>query len=409
MSKSQEVEAFGWACRDPSGVLSPFKFSRRFWATGDQDVRLKVLYCGICRSDLMMNKDYWGVAMYPTVQGREIVGVVTEVGKKVQKFKVGDKGGVGCFVGSCWKCKSCANNLENHCPDQMPIGTPPYIDGMIIHGGFSDHIVTDEHFVLRWPDNLPLDSGVPLLGAGITMYSPLKYFGLDKPGMHIGVVGLGGHGHLTVKIIKALGGKVTVISTSPEKEVVIKSLGVDSFLVSSDLDQMQIAMGTLDGIIYTIPAVHPLQPLIDLLKTHGKLVMGGGPVELLDLPVSLLIVGKYISLTGMYKKSRDAWSCTTLSYLALVFDITLGFIYKIEKDSIADLGYGMIGRKIVAGTDLGGLKETQEILDFAAKHNIIADVGVIPIDNVNTAMECLEKGDVRYRFVLDVANTLKTT
>ncbi|CAK9159923.1 unnamed protein product [Ilex paraguariensis] len=350
MSKSQEVEAFGWACRDPSGVLSPFKFSRR--ATGDQDVRLKVLYCGICRSDLMMNKNYWGVALYPTVPGHEIVGVVTEVGKNVQKFNVGDKVGVGCLVGSCRKCESCANNLENYCPQQMLTDSPPYVDGIIIHGGFSDHMVADEHFVLRWPDDLPLDSGAPLLGAGITMYSSLRYFELDKPGMHIGVVGLGGHGHLAVKFVKALGGKVTVISTSPEKkEGAIKNLGIDSFLVSSDPDQMQIAMGTLDGIIDTVPAVHPLQPLIDLLKTDGKLVMSGGPLELLDLPVSLLISG----------------------------------------------------RKIVAGTDIGGLKETQEMLDFAAKHNIVADVEVIPIDYVNTAMERLEKGDVCYRFVLDMA------
>ncbi|CAK9159912.1 unnamed protein product [Ilex paraguariensis] len=342
MSKSQEVEAFGWACRDPSGVLSPFKFSRR--TIGDQDVRLKVLYSGICRGDIMMSKDY---------RGREIVGVVTEVGKKVQKFKVGDKGGVGCFVGSCRKCESCANNLESHCPDQMSIGTPPYIDGMIIHGGFSDHIVTDEHFVFRWPDNLPLDSNASLLSAGITMYSPLKYFGLDKPGMHIGMVGLGGHGHLAVKIVKVFEGKVTVISTSLKRmRKLLKVLVLTHFW-----SVVQIALDTLDGIIDTVPAVHPLQPLIDLLKTHGKLVMRGGPLEPLNLPVCSLI----------------------------------------------------LGRKIVAGTDLGGLKETQEMLDFAAKHNITTDVEVIPIDYVNTAMERLEKGDVRYRFVLDVANTLKTT
>ncbi|CAK9159922.1 unnamed protein product [Ilex paraguariensis] len=233
MAKSEEVEAFGWAARDPSGVLSPFKFSRR--ATGNQDVRLKVLYCGICHFDLEMNKNEWSVTVYPNVPGHEIVGIVTEVGAKVQKFKVGDKVGVGALIGSCRKCENCINNLENYCSAHQLTDSPPppYKDGITNYGGYSDHMVVDEHFVLRWPENLPLDSGAPLLGAGIITYSPLRYFKLDKPG-------LGGIGHLAVKIAKAFGVKVTVISTSPKKkDGAIKYLGADSFLVSNDSDQMQ--------------------------------------------------------------------------------------------------------------------------------------------------------------------------
>ncbi|CAK9185882.1 unnamed protein product [Ilex paraguariensis] len=359
MAKSPEVahpvKAFGWAASNPSGVLSPFNFSRR--ATGDKDVRFKVLYCGICHSDLHMVKNQWGVTAYPVVPGHEIVGVVTEVGSKVQKFKVGNKVGVGCLVGSCRNCESCGNNLENYCPRQILTYGFPYIDGTITYGGYSDHMVADEHFVVHWPDNLPLDSGAPLLCAGITTYSPLRYYGLDKPGMHIGVVGLGGLGHVAVKFAKAFGVKVTVISTSPNKQdEAVKNLGADSFLVSHDPNQMKAAMGTLDGIIDTVSAVHPILPLLNLLKSHGKIIMVGVPEKPLELPVFPLIMG----------------------------------------------------RKVVAGSCIGGLKETQEMLDFAAKHNIKADVEIISMDYVNTAMERLEKADVRYRFVLDVANTLKS-
>ncbi|KAA8531460.1 hypothetical protein F0562_006187 [Nyssa sinensis] len=358
MAKSPEeehpVKAFGWAARDPSGVLSPFKFSRR--ATGEKDVQFKVVYCGICHSDLHCVKNEWGFSMYPLLPGHEIVGIVTEVGSKVQKFKLGDKVGVGCMVGSCRSCDNCSKNLENYCPKMLLTYNSIYHDGTVTYGGYSDIMVADEHFVVRWPDNLPLDSGAPLLCAGITTYSPLKYFGLDKPGMHVGVVGLGGLGHVGVKFAKAFGVKVTVISTSPsKKKEAIEHLGADSFLVSRDPDQMQAAAGTLDGIIDTVSAPHPLLPLIGLLKTHGKIVLVGAPEKPLELPVMPLLMG----------------------------------------------------RKIVAGSTIGGMKETQEMLDFAAKHNITADVEVIPVDYVNTAMERLVKADVRYRFVLDIANTMK--
>ncbi|KAA8546668.1 hypothetical protein F0562_003101 [Nyssa sinensis] len=360
MAKSPEeehpVKAFGWAARDQSGVLSPFKLSRR--TTGDKDVTFKVLYCGICHSDLHIIKDAWGITQYPVVPGHEIVGVVIEVGSKVQKFKVGDKVGVGCMVGACHSCDSCANNLENYCPEVLYSCDSTYYDGTRTYGGFSDIMVVDEHFVVCWPDNLPLDAGAPLLCAGITTYSPLKYFGLDKPGMHIGVVGLGGLGHVAVKFAKAFGVKVTVISTSPDKKnEAIELLGADSFLVSHDLDQLQAAMGTMDGIIDTISATHSLLPLIGLLKPHGKLVLVGIPDMPLELPVMPLLMG----------------------------------------------------RKIVTGSLIGSMKETQEMIDFAAKHNIVANVEVVSMDYVNIAMERLGKADVRYRFVVDIGNTLKAS
>ncbi|XP_059307367.1 8-hydroxygeraniol dehydrogenase-like [Lycium ferocissimum] len=356
MEKSHEnehpVKAFGWAARDSSGVLSPFNFSRR--VTGEKDVQFKVLYCGICHSDLHQLKNEWGNSIFPMVPGHEVVGVVTEIGRKVDKFKIGDKVGVGCLVGSCRKCENCDNNLENYCSNQIMTYNGIYSDGTTTHGGYSDIMVTDEHYVVHWPENLPMEAA-PLLCAGITTYSPLKYFRLDKPGMHIGVVGLGGLGHMAVKFAKAFGTKVTVISTSlSKKEEAIERLGADSFLVSRDPDQMQAAAGSLDGIIDTVSVIHPLLPLINLLKPHGKLVMVGAPEKPLELPVFPLL----------------------------------------------------LGRKLVAGSAIGGMKETQEMVDFAAKHNITPDVEVVPMDYVNTALERLLKSDVKYRFVLDIGNTL---
>ncbi|KAM3756806.1 hypothetical protein ACB098_02G140500 [Castanea mollissima] len=325
MAKSPEVEhpkkAFGWAARDSSGILSPFKFSRR--ATGEKDVTFKILYCGICHSDLHMLKNEWGISTYPLVPGHEIVGMVTEVGSKVHRFRVGDKVGVGCLVGACRSCNDCSNNLENYCPKSILTYGAVYHDGTTTYGGYSDIMVADEHFVIRIPDNLPLDAGAPLLCAGITVYSPLKFYGLDKPGLHVGVVGLGGLGHVAVKFAKAMGVKITVISTSPNKKTeALEHLGADSFLVSTDQGQIQAALGTLDGIIDTVSAVHPLLPLIGLLKSHGKLIMVGAPEKPLELPISSIL----------------------------------------------------LGRKIVGGSCIGGLKETQEMIDFAAKHNITADI-----------------------------------
>ncbi|KAJ1375667.1 Polyketide synthase, enoylreductase domain [Sesbania bispinosa] len=341
----------------------PFQFLQKvhiysiiFWETGEKDVAFKVLYCGICHSDLHMLKNEWGMSIYPLVPGHEIVGIVTEVGSKVQKFKVGDRVGVGCMVDSCRSCQNCADNLENYCPRYTLTYSAKYVDGTTTYGGYSDSMVADENFVVGIPDGLPLDAAAPLLCAGITVYSPLRYFGLDKPGLHVGVVGLGGLGHMAVKFAKAFGANVTVISTSPNKQKeAIEHLGADSFLISRDNDQMQAAMGTFDGIIDTVSAVHPLLPLIGLLKSHGKLVMVGAPGKPLELPVFPLL----------------------------------------------------LGRKIVAGSSIGGMKETQEMIDFAAEHNVKPDIEVIPIDYVNTALERLLKADVKYRFVIDIGNTLK--
>ncbi|KAL3739640.1 hypothetical protein ACJRO7_020973 [Eucalyptus globulus] len=356
MSSENEhpVKAFGWAARDSSGHLSPFKFSRR--ATQEKDVTFKVLYCGICHSDLHNVKNEWGITSYPVIPGHEIVGVVTEVGAKVTKFKVGDKVGVGCMVGSCRSCANCKDNLENYCPKMILTYGTKYYDGTITHGGYSDIMVLDEHFGIKIPDNLPLDGSAPILCAGITVYSPLKYYGLDKAGMHLGVVGLGGLGHMAVKFAKAMGLKVTVISTSPnKKKEAMEHLGANEFLVSRNTEEMQFAMDTMDGIIDTVSAVHSLLPLIGLLKNNGKLVMVGAPEKPLELPIMPLL----------------------------------------------------LGRKIVGGSNIGGIKETQEMIDFAAKHNIVADIEVIPMDYVNTAMERLSKADVKYRFVIDIANSLK--
>ncbi|KAK6775017.1 hypothetical protein RDI58_026018 [Solanum bulbocastanum] len=353
MEKSHEnVEAFGWAARDTSGVLSPFNFSRR--VTGEKDVQFKVVYCGICHFDLHQLKNEWSNSIYPMVPGHEVVGVVTEVGSKVEKFKIGDNVGVGCLVGSCRKCENCDNDLENYCRDQIMTYNGVYTDGIPTYGGYSNIMVTNEHYVVHWPENLAMEAA-PLLCAGITTYSPLRYYGLDKPGMHIGVVGLGGLGHMAVKFAKAFGTKVTVISTSvSKKDEVIDRLGADSFLVSRDPDQMQGAAGSLDGIIDTVSAIHPLLPLINFLKTHGKLVMVGAPEKPLELPVFPLL----------------------------------------------------LGRKLVAGSAIGGMKETQEMVDFAAKYNITPDVEVVPMNYVNTSLERLLKLDVKYCFVLDIGNTL---
>ncbi|OWM85425.1 hypothetical protein CDL15_Pgr019049 [Punica granatum] len=238
----------------------------------------------------------------------------------------------------------------------LTYGGRPYPDGSMTYGGYSNIMVVEECFTLRIPDALPLDAAAPLLCAGITVYSPLKFHGLDRPGVHVGVVGLGGLGHVAVKFAKALGVKVTVISTSPGKrEEALKHLGADSFLVSTDMSQIQGALGTMDGIIDTVSAVHSLLPLIGLLKTRGKIIIVGAPDKPLQLPALPIIFGA----NGIY------------------------------------------------GSCVGGIKETQEMIDFAAKHNITADIEVIPVDYVNTALERLAKGDVKYRFVIDIRKTLE--
>nr|CAD1826548.1 unnamed protein product [Ananas comosus var. bracteatus] len=311
--------ALGWAARDASGVLSPFSFSRR--SGGEDDVTIKILYCGICHTDLHIIKNDWGNAAYPVVPGHEIVGIVTGVGSNVDKFKVGEKVGVGYMVDSCLSCDSCEQDYENYCDKVVNTSNGIFSDGTKTYGGFSDAIVVKER-------------------------------------KHLGVVGLGGLGHLAVKFGKAFGMKVTVISGSPSKEKeAIEHLGADSFLVSRNPEQMQAARSTMDGIIDTVSAFHPILPLISLLKVHGKMIMLGGPNKPLEL-----------------------------------------------------YSYSLIqGGKMVAGSCIGGMKDTQEMIEFAGKHNITAEAEVVGMEYVNTAMDRLAAGDVRYRFVIDVANTLVAT
>ncbi|MBA0561007.1 hypothetical protein Golob_017868, partial [Gossypium lobatum] len=249
--------------------------------------------------------------------------------------------------GSCRSSQECANDVENYCSGVILTSGAKYHDGTITYGGYSDWMVADEHFVVLILDNLPLDVAVPLLCAGISVYGPLRYYGLDKPSLHIGVVGLGGLGHLAMRFAKAVGTKVTVISTSPnKKKEAMEILGADSFLA---------AMGAMDSILDTVSAKHSLLPLLELLNKHGKLILVGAPTQAHELPAFPLLGG----------------------------------------------------RKLVGGSVIGGMKETQEMLDFAAKHNVKPKIEVVAIDYVNTAIHGIEKTNVKYRFVIDIESTLK--
>ncbi|EOA27382.1 hypothetical protein CARUB_v10023512mg [Capsella rubella] len=289
---ADEHKAFGWAAKDESGFLSPFHFSRR--ENGEDDVTVKILFCGVCHSDLHTIKNHWGFSRYPIVPGHEIVGIATKVGKNVTKFKEGDRVGVGVIISSCQSCDSCNQDLENYCSKMVFTYNSRSSDGTRNQGGYSDVIVVDHRFVLRFPDGLPSDAGAPLLCAGITVYSPMKYYGMaEESGKHLGVSGLGGLGHLAVKIGKAFGLRVTVISRSPEKErEAIDRLGADSFLVTTDSQKMKDAVGTMDFIIDTVSAEHSLLPLFGLLNVNGKLVILGFPEKPLELPIFPLVSGK---------------------------------------------------------------------------------------------------------------------
>lgn len=355
MLEEHPIKAFGFAATDSSGILTPFHFSRR--ENGPEDVTIQILFCGVCHSDLHTVKNEWGFTRYPIVPGHEMVGIVTKVGNNVKKCKVGEHVGVGVIIGSCEKCESCEQDMENYCPRMIFTYNAMDKDGTRTYGGYSDIIVVNQRFVLNIPNNLPLDAAAPLLCAGITVYSPMKYYGMAVSGKHLGVCGLGGLGHVAVKFAKAFGLKVTVISTSPNKEdEALNRLGADCFIASTDAAKMKAAMGTMDFIIDTVSAVHALLPLLGLLKVNGKLVTVGLPNKPLELPVFPLVMG----------------------------------------------------RKLVGGSDIGGMKETQEMLEFCGKHNITADIELINMDYINTAMERLAKSDVRYRFVIDVANSLSS-
>lgn len=320
------------------------------------DVQIEILYCGICHSDLHQVRDEWASFMptvYPCVPGHEIVGRVTKVGSKVTKFKVGDLAAVGCLVDSDRSCPNCKNGLEQFCPGMTLTYNAPDKHGTapVTYGGYSDSIVVNEHFVLRVPSNLNLAGVAPLLCAGITTYSPLHRWKVGK-GQKVGVVGLGGLGHMGVKFAHALGAHVVVFTTSPGKTEDARRLGADEVVVSRNADEMQKHAGTFHFILDTVSADHDINAYLNLLRPDGNITLVGAPSKPLNVAAFALIMG----------------------------------------------------RRSLSGSPIGSLAETQEMLDFCGKHNITADVEVIAIQNVNKAYERLLKSDVKYRFCIDMAS-----
>lgn len=346
MTKSQ-----AYAAPQGKAPLSPFQIERR--DPRPHDVAIEILYCGVCHSDLHQVRDEWGHGTFPMVPGHEIVGRVTEVGSKVKDFKPGDLAGVGCMVDSCRTCPSCQEGLEQFC-EQGFVGTynAKERDGKTItYGGYSTHIVTDEAFVLHIPDKLDLAGTAPLLCAGITTYSPLRHWNIGK-GDKVGVVGLGGLGHMAVKLAHAFGAEVTLFTTSPGKEADAKRLGAHEVVISKDRAAMKQQAKRFDFILNTVSAPHDINAYTALLKRDGTMTLVGMP----DSP-------------------------PTLQAAALVFR-----------------------RASIAGSLIGGIKETQEMLDFCAEHGIVSDIEIIPMDKINEAYERMLKSDVKYRFVIDMAS-----
>lgn len=340
------VKAYG--AKSARSALSPTTITRR--TTGAKDVVIAIEYCGICHSDIHTARGEWGPTSYPCVPGHEIVGRVIEVGSKAKKFRVGDTVGVGCFVDSCGKCSMCKSDEEQFCPDhtvftynsvELDLKTPTY-------GGYSTQITVNENYVLSVKKSLPLERVAPLLCAGITTYSPLKRYGV-KRGTKVGVVGLGGLGHMAIKIAHAMGAEVTVFSTSPKKESDAGKLGAKSFVVSTNIDNFTKVAGKLDLIIDTVSANHDFSPYLASLRNNGTLV-----------------------LVGISPKPN-------------------------QFDAMAIVA----GRKQISGSLIGGIKETQEMLDFCAKKKILADIELIPATKINEAFTRTIKGQVKYRFVID--------
>ena len=352
MSKSK-----GYAALDSKSELKPYSFERR--EPLEHDLVIDIKYCGICHSDIHQTRDEWSEyqdeAIFPMVPGHEIAGVVSAVGKKVTKYKVGDKVGVGCFVDSCRTCPECKSGLEQYCT----VGTiwtynARDKEGKPTYGGYSDKIVVDENYALRMPDNLPLDACAPLLCAGITLYSPLKHWNAG-PGKKVAIVGLGGLGHMGVKLGHALGAEVTVLSQSLKKQADGKRLGADHFYATSDPETFTKLAKSFDLVINTVSAQLDWTEYLNLLKVDGTMVVVGLPEK--DIPIGAF------SLTG--------------------------------------------GRRSLAGSQIGGIKETQEMLDFCSKHGVACDIEVVPIQKVNEAYARVVKSDVRYRFVIDMNSLAK--
>nr|WP_211106202.1 NAD(P)-dependent alcohol dehydrogenase [Nitrospirillum iridis] len=341
----------GYAAYKAKEALAPFTFERR--DPRDHDVVIDIQYCGICHSDVHQARDEWGGSVFPMVPGHEIAGIVTAVGSAVTKYKVGDKVGVGCFVDSCRQCEYCRQGLEQFCVQGMT-GTYNALerDGKTLsQGGYSGAIVVDENYVLRIPDNLPLDAAAPLLCAGITLYSPLSHWKAG-PGKKVAIVGMGGLGHMGVKLAHAMGAEVTVLSQSLRKRDDGLRLGADHFHATSDAETFKKLRGTFDLIINTVSAPLDWNAYLGLLKVDGALVVVGVPEE--QVPVGAFSL--------------------------------------------------IMGRRSLAGSLIGGIQETQEMLDFCGQHNITSDIETIAIQQVNEAYERVVASDVRYRFVIDMAS-----
>jgi uncharacterized zinc-type alcohol dehydrogenase-like protein len=350
--ETKNIKAFGTEAAD--APLQPMNIERR--GVLPNDVEIEILYCGICHSDLHAAKNEWQNTVYPTVPGHEIVGRVAKVGASATKFKVGDLAGIGCIVDSCRECEYCREGLEQFCEpgNTIVFGSPDKISGGQTYGGYSESIVVDENYVLSIPETLDPAAAAPLLCGGITTYSPLKHWNVG-PGQKVGVVGIGGLGHLAIKLAKAMGAHVVVFTTSPSKVEDAKNLGADEAVLSTDQEQMNAHAKSLHFILDTVSAGHDVNAYLNLLRVDGAFVLVGAPAE--PLPVTSF------SLIG--------------------------------------------GRKSFAGSNIGGIEETQEMLDFCAEHDITADIEMIDMQQINEAYERLLKGDVRYRFVVDMASLKK--
>jgi uncharacterized zinc-type alcohol dehydrogenase-like protein len=346
--------AKAYGATSPTSPMTPMKINRR--DPHAHDVQIEILFCGICHSDLHYARNEWSAVMpaiYPAVPGHEIIGRVTRVGSSVTRHKVGDTVAVGCLVESDMTCPNCKRGYENLCPQgQFTYGTPDkYGTAPRTLGGYSDTIVVHEHFVLRVPKNLDLAGAAPLLCAGITTYSPLRRFGVG-PGRKVGVVGLGGLGHMAVKLARAMGAHVTVFTTSPSKVEDAQRLGAHEAVIHKDAAAMARHAGTFDYILNTVSADHDIHPFLNLLAPFATMTLVGAP----EKPLSLMS-------------------------FALLF-----------------------GNRNLSGSIIGGIPETQEMLDFCGEHNITADVEVIPIQKLNEAYTRLLKSDVKYRFCIDMAS-----
>jgi uncharacterized zinc-type alcohol dehydrogenase-like protein len=347
------IPASGYAAYDPTSPLAPYSFERR--DPGPHDVQIEILFCGICHSDLHAARGEWGAVPYPLVPGLEIVGRVTAVGGHVSRFREGDLVGVGCMVDSCQHCRSCDEGLEQYCEGSGFVGTYLGIEpetGRPTNGGYSDKIVVKDKFVLKIPDGMDPAAAAPLLCAGITTYSPLNHWKVG-PGQRVGVVGLGGLGHMGVKIARAMGAVVVVFTTSPDKVADARRLGAHEVVISRDPDAMAAEAGRFDFILNTVAAPHSLDPFLAALKRDGTMCLVGVPSELHPSP------------------------------------------------GVANL---IFRRRSLAGSLIGGIAETQEMLDFCARHGLAADIELIPIQQVNIAYDRMLKGDVKYRFVIDLAS-----